>query len=75
MKFLREELAIMRTSAGTENLPAEDADAEELNLSDALLAVAMTACRILNAILIGLGVKLTLDAFSEFRASRENKPA
>ncbi len=41
----------------------------------ALMLAALTACWILNVILIGVGVKLTLDAFSEFRASRENNPA
>lgn len=35
-----------------------------------LMFAVMTACWILNVILIGVAVKLVLDAFSEFRASR-----
>ena len=37
----------------------------------ALMFAAMTACWILNAVLIGTAVKLLLDAFSEFRTSRD----
>lgn len=36
----------------------------------ALMFAAMSACWILNVILIGIAVKLLLDAFSEFRANR-----
>lgn len=36
----------------------------------ALMCGVMTACWILNAILIAVAVKLVLDAFSEFRTSR-----
>ena len=41
----------------------------------ALTLAALTACWILNFVLIGIAVKLVLDAFSEFRASRDNNPA
>ena len=37
----------------------------------ALMLMALSACWILNAILIGTAVKLLLDAFSEFRANRD----
>lgn len=43
--------------------------------NSALMFVAITACWILNVVLIATAVKLVLDAFSEFRASRENEPA